>query len=194
MPASRRTFTHAARHCSSVPYSCSNSASVSPCMIARIDPIPCSPDSILHRFCGGRKGADWLISGQTNGMVERFNGRISAEVLAITLYSHDQLEQLLRGFNAAYNARRQRVLEGQTPDQVVAERLTAKPALANAKRSGRPGPDDIIKARLIAESAKEVSQPDSSLARSRFHSCQYAVDVLGKRCSTHASRTRGADM
>src|SRR3954465_4506095 len=63
MPASRRTFTHAARHCSSVPYRCSNSASVSPCMIARIDPIPCSPDSILHRFCGGRKGADWLISG-----------------------------------------------------------------------------------------------------------------------------------
>src|SRR3954453_3421407 len=98
---------------------------------------------------------------QTNGMVERFNGRISSEVLAITLYSHDQLEQLLRGFNAAYNARRQRVLEGQTPDQVVAERLTAKPALAKAKRSGRPGPDDIIKARLIAESAEEVSQPDS---------------------------------
>jgi len=93
---------------------------------------------------------------QTNGMVERFHGRISAEVLAITLYSHDQLEQLLRGFNAAYNARRQRVLEGQTPDQVVAERLTAKPALAKAKRSGRPGPDDIIKARLIAERAKEV--------------------------------------
>src|SRR4051794_37620532 len=95
-------------------------------------------------------------------MVERFNGRISSEVLAITIYSHDQLEQLLRGFNAAYNARRQRVLEGQTPDQIVAERLTAKPALANAKPSGRPGPCDIIKARLIAESAKEVSQPDTS--------------------------------
>src|SRR3954452_16179009 len=68
MPASRRTFTRDARHCSSVPYSCSNSASVSPCMIARIDPIPCSPDSILHRFCGGRKGADWLISGYANGI------------------------------------------------------------------------------------------------------------------------------
>ena len=98
---------------------------------------------------------------QTNGMVERFNGRIVSEVLAITVYSHDQLEQLLRGFNAAYNARRQRVLEGQTPDQVVAERLTAKPALAKAKPSGRAGPCDIIKARLIAESAKEVSQPDN---------------------------------
>ena len=33
---------------------------------------------------------------QTNGMVERFNGRIVAEVLAITVYSHAQLEQLLR--------------------------------------------------------------------------------------------------
>jgi transposase InsO family protein len=98
---------------------------------------------------------------QTNGMVERFNGRIVADVLAITVHSHDQLAQLLRGFNAAYNARRQRVLEGQTPDQVVAERLTAKPALAQAKPSGRAGPGDIIKARLIAESAKEVSQPDT---------------------------------
>src|ERR1700759_4465836 len=92
-------------------------------------------------------------------MVERFNGRIVSEVLALTVYSHAQLEQLLRGFNAAYNARRQRVLEGQTPDQVVAERLTAKPALVKARPSGRAGPEDIIKARLIAESAKEVSQP-----------------------------------
>ena len=102
---------------------------------------------------------------QTNGMVERFNGRIVSEVLAITVYSHDQLEQLLRGFNAAYNARRQRVLEGQTPDQVVAERLTAKPALAQDKPSGRAGPGDIAKARLIAENAKEVSQPNT------YHCC-----------------------
>jgi hypothetical protein len=94
-------------------------------------------------------------------MVERFNGRIGSEVLAITIYSHHQLEQLLRGFNAAYNARRQRVLEGQTPDQVVAERLIAKPALAKDKPAGRAGPCDITKARLIAENAKEVSQPDS---------------------------------
>lgn len=63
-------------------------------------------------------------------------------------------------FRESYNARRQRVLEGQTPDQVVAERLTAKPALAQDKPSGQAGPGDIIKARLIAESAKEVSQPD----------------------------------
>jgi hypothetical protein len=67
----------------------------------------------------------------------------------------------VRGFNAAYNARRQRVLEAKTPDQVVAERLAAKPALAKDKPSGQPGPCDITTARLIAENAKEVSQPDN---------------------------------
>ena len=94
-------------------------------------------------------------------MVERFNGRIGSEVLGITLYSHAQLEQLLRGFNAAYNGRRQRVLDGKTPDQVVAERLRKRRTLANAKPQRRAGPEDIAKARLIAEAAKEVSQPDT---------------------------------
>ena len=65
---------------------------------------------------------------------------------------------------AGYNARRQRVLEGKTPDQVVAERLTVKPVLAKAKPSGRASPCDITKARLIAESAKEQG------LRMRFHS------------------------
>jgi transposase InsO family protein len=103
-------------------------------------------------------------SPQTNGMVERFNGRVSSEVLGITIWSHAQLEQLLRGFNAAYNARRQRVLDGRTPDQVVKERMKARRKLARAKPEtpkGRAGPDDIARARLIAERAKEVSQPDN---------------------------------
>lgn len=39
-------------------------------------------------------------------MVERFNGWVGSEVLGITVWSHQQLGQLLRGFNAAYNARR----------------------------------------------------------------------------------------
>ena len=38
---------------------------------------------------------------QMNGMVERFNGRIGSEVLGITIWSPRDLEQLLRGFNAA---------------------------------------------------------------------------------------------
>ena len=96
-----------------------------------------------------------------NGIVESFHGRVSSEVLGITIYSHRDLEQLLRGFNAAYNARRQRVLDGKTPDQIVAERLKARCQLASAKSCGRAGPNDISKARLIVEAAKEVSQPDT---------------------------------
>ena len=99
-------------------------------------------------------------SPHTNGMVERFNGRVGSEVLGITIHSHRDLEHLLRGFNAAYNARRQRVLDGKTPDQVVAERLKARRKLVNAKPHGRAGPTDSARARLIAEAAKEVSQPD----------------------------------
>ena len=94
-------------------------------------------------------------------MVERFNGRIVSEVLDINVYSHRALEQLLRGFNAAYNSRRQRVLDAKTPNQVVAERLQARPRRANTKAIGQAGPCDTTKARLIAEAAKEVSQPDN---------------------------------
>ena len=96
------------------------------------------------------------------GRVERFNGRVSSEVLGINIYSHRAFEQLLRGFSIAYNGRRQRVLDGRTPDQLVAERLATRPELANAKPHGRASPCDATKARFIAEAAKEVSQPDSS--------------------------------
>jgi hypothetical protein len=94
-------------------------------------------------------------------MAERFNGRVGSEVLGITIWSHQQLEELLRGFNAAYNARRKRVLDGKTPDRVVAERLKARRKLIRGNPEGRAGPDYIAKARLIAEAAKEVSRPDS---------------------------------
>jgi hypothetical protein len=77
--------------------------------------------------------------------VERFHGRVGSEVLGITIYSHRDLEQLLRGFNAAYNARRQRVLDGKTPNQIVAERLQARRQLAPIKTQGRTGPDTELR-------------------------------------------------
>jgi transposase InsO family protein len=49
---------------------------------------------------------------QTNGMVERFHGRVSSEVLGITIYSHRALEPLRRRLNAASHTRRPRVLDG----------------------------------------------------------------------------------
>jgi hypothetical protein len=72
---------------------------------------------------------------------------------------------VLRGFNQAYNARHQRVLEGKTPNQVVAERLNAEPKLVNPAPHGRAGPCDATKARLIVDTAKEVSQPNTGAVR-----------------------------
>jgi transposase InsO family protein len=98
---------------------------------------------------------------KTNGMVERFNGRVQREVLGITIHSHADLETLLPGFNRAYNARRQRVLGGRSPDQVVRERLEATPKLVSPHHEPPADPCVLPKARLIIEAAKEVSQPDS---------------------------------
>ncbi len=98
---------------------------------------------------------------RTNGMVERFNGRVQREVLGITVASHRDLERLLAGFDAAYNARRQRVLGGRSPEEVVRERLERDAGLANP--SYRPPPDPCVlpKAMLVIERAKDLSLPDS---------------------------------
>ena len=68
-----------------------------------------------------------------NGMVERFSGRVQREVLGITIRSHADLETLLRDFNRAYNARRQRVLGGPSPDEAVRRRREANPTLASER-------------------------------------------------------------
>jgi len=94
-------------------------------------------------------------------MVKRFNGRASSEVLGINIYSHRALEQVLRGFNVAYNARRQLVLAARTPNQVVQERLASNNSANHPETNNRAGPCDLTKARLIVEAAEEVSQPDS---------------------------------
>ena len=96
---------------------------------------------------------------RTKGMVERFNGRIQREVLGITVSSHRDLETLLRGFNQAYNARRQRVLKGQSPERVVRERLSA--ARPNPNHDPPFDPCILPKALQVIARAKDVSHPDS---------------------------------
>jgi transposase InsO family protein len=98
---------------------------------------------------------------RTNGMAERFNGRVQREVLGITVASHRDLERLLAGFNQAYNARRQRVLGGRAPDEVVEERLRQDQGLANAGCRPPFDPCALPRAMLVIERAKDVSQPDT---------------------------------
>ena len=94
-------------------------------------------------------------------MVERFNGRVQREVLGITVAGHRDLERLLAGFNAAYNARRQRVLGGRSPDEVVRERLRQDTSLANPGYRPPADPCVLPKAMLVVERARDVSQPDT---------------------------------
>ena len=98
---------------------------------------------------------------RTNGMAERFNGRVQREVLGITVAGHRDLERLLAGFNSAYNARRQRVLNGSSPEEVVRECLARDRSLANPGYRPPPDPCVLPKAMLVVERAKDVSQPDS---------------------------------
>jgi len=98
---------------------------------------------------------------RTNGMAERFNGRVQREVLGITAAGHRDLERLLAGFNSAYNARRQRVLSGRSPEEVVREHLARDPGLANPGYRPSSDPGALAEAMQIIERAKDVSQPDN---------------------------------
>src|SRR5215218_5838507 len=98
---------------------------------------------------------------KTHGMIERFNGRIQREVLGITVASHRDLETLLQGFNRAYNARRQRVLKGRSPERVVHERLGAVPTRANSSHDPPFHPCALPKALQVIARAKDVSHPDT---------------------------------
>lgn len=98
---------------------------------------------------------------QTNGMVERFNGRVASEVLGINVAGHADLETLLVGFNYAYNRRRQRILSGLSPSEKVKERLQLNRQLANPLYK-TPAQDNLMaKVDDVLYYANDVSQPDS---------------------------------
>jgi transposase InsO family protein len=97
---------------------------------------------------------------QTNGMVERFNGRIASEVLGINVGSHADLETLLVGFNHAYNRRRQSALLGMSPNNKVHQRLKLASTLANPLYT--PTNSAIMdKVDDVLYHANDVSPPDS---------------------------------
>ena len=97
-------------------------------------------------------------------MAERFNGRVQREVLGITVASHRDLKRLLAGFNRAYNARQQRVLGGNSPEQVVREWLAGNDGHANPDYRPPADPCLMPKALLVNERAKDVSQSDNGRA------------------------------
>ncbi len=99
-------------------------------------------------------------TGQVDGMVERFNGRVQWAGLGLTLYSHSDREVVPRGFTVAYHGRRQCLLKDLSAETVLRRRPGAEPALAiPAYRP--PGPRIIERALRIVAGANEVSRADS---------------------------------
>jgi transposase InsO family protein len=75
------------------------------------------PTAVLARRFGVQHHKIRPYTTQTNGLIERFNGCVQREVIGITIYSHRDLETLLKGFNQTYNRRQQRVLKGASPSR-----------------------------------------------------------------------------
>lgn len=121
---------------------------------------------------------------RTNGMVERFNGRVQREVPGITLYSHRDLETVLAGFIAAYNGRHRRVLNELSPEMLLRQRLEADPVLCNPGH-GPSSPAVIIRVLRIVADVKEVSHPDIrpysglalDIAQSRVHAREPCLEA-----------------
>lgn len=95
----------------------------SSCFMAEAFEEACRKPKVQHR-------RTWPYTPQTNGMVERFNGRIEREVTGITVHSHVDLETLLKSFNQVHR-RRWRGLDTAFPEPVV---LTALGPQARACR------------------------------------------------------------
>src|SRR4051794_34876620 len=68
---------------------------------------------------------------RTNGMAERFNGRVQREVLGLPVAGPRARERLRAGSTPPNTARRQRMLDGRSPEEVVRERLARDDSLAN---------------------------------------------------------------
>ena len=93
-------------------------------------------------------------------MAERFDGRVQREVLGVTAAGHRDLERLPPGLNPAYNARRQRVLDRRSFEEVVRERLARGQGLADPGYRPPFDPCALPKAMPVIERAKDVSQPN----------------------------------
>ena len=98
--------------------------------------VRCKALAIEHRLCPPRHP-------QTNGMVERFNGRIGQLVEQTRFASAAQLQQTLTAYCKTYNHRiPQRALNHQTPIQALKKWHSEKPELFKKRVYEQAGLDN----------------------------------------------------
>ncbi|ANX03372.1 IS481 family transposase [Immundisolibacter cernigliae] len=82
---------------------------------------------------------------QTNGMVERFNGRIADLLRTHHFRSSEDLEQTLHRYVTLYNHHLpQKALNAQTPAQALQHWYASKPELFHRRPNNRPGRDRYV--------------------------------------------------
>jgi hypothetical protein len=91
------------------------------------------------------------------------------EVLGITIHSHRDLETLLQGFNQAYNARGQRVLNGRSPERVCMSAWAQRP----------PAPTRVANLRPIHASCLKPCTSSLTPKTSRIQTCAAARQEVG---------------
>ena len=110
-----------------------------------------------HRFDAlcGNLGIEHRLSPprypQTNGMVERFNGRISEVIAQTRFHSAAQLEQTLLNYAKGYNGRiAQRALGHLTPVDCLKAWYCKAPGLFKKRPNDLPGLDTYAIARTAS--------------------------------------------
>ena len=95
----------------------------------------CAAQGVAHRLIAPR-------SPQTNGMVERFNGRITEVLAAVHLRNREELEAALSHYRRLYNHHiPQKALNGQAPVDFLKATYERKPELFKHPVRKQPRPD-----------------------------------------------------
>ncbi|TSE21204.1 Integrase core domain protein [Tepidimonas aquatica] len=141
----------------------------------------CAALHIEHRLTPPRRP-------QTNGMDERFNGRIEEVLRSHHFVSGQDLEQTLLRYVALYNHHLpQAALKGQTPLQAMKDWHRQRPALFHKKPYDRPGYDSHAYAsRSIRAPQLPFMRVCASLIESLTHARPAPVNCT---CCFHPART-----
>lgn len=98
----------------------------------------CAAHGIEHRLIPPRHP-------QTNGMVERFNGRITEVLAAVHIRNREELEQTLNHYRRLYNHHiPQKALNGKPPVEVLKATYEAEPDRFHRVPRNQPRPDTYV--------------------------------------------------